>query len=92
MSDISIKDFLNDATDLACRAVAQDKIGNCDVAKYFYTESLSLLTRAREELVKMVGSAEATHATIINERVETIDRKVMEYQKRVNELEASKVS
>lgn len=87
MSDISVKDFMHDAADLACRAVAHDKLGNGDVAVYFYRESINLLTRTRGELARRVAVAAAEHAEAIENRIRAIDTKLHEYQIRVNELE-----
>ncbi|CAL8094585.1 unnamed protein product [Orchesella dallaii] len=87
MTDISVKDFMQDAADLAGRAISQDKLGNHDVAVYFYRESINLLNRTRGELHRRHQEADQQHAVAISERICSIETKIQEYQRRINELE-----
>lgn len=61
-----ITDFIRDAGELAHRAIAQDKEENYEIAVYFYGESISLLDRARVEIVSLFGS-ELEDSTSSNE-------------------------
>lgn len=91
MSDISVKDFMNDAADLAGRAVVQDKLGNSEVAVYFYRESINLLTRTRAELCRRLNENINDNGVYKNAII-NIDKKIQEYQHRINNLEAREFS
>lgn len=82
-----MKDFMNDAADLASRAVVQDKLGKGDVAVYFYRESINLLTRTRAEFCKRLKENPNDNGVYKNVII-NIDTKVQEYQRRINSLEA----
>lgn len=91
MVDISVKDFMKDAADLAGRAVDQDRAGNGDVAVYFYRESISLLSRARSELCRRLKENMNDNGVYKNAII-NIDKKIQEYQHRINNLESGKIT
>jgi len=86
MTDISVSDFMNDAANLAHRAVSHDKSGPSGyaVAAYFYRESISLLDRAKTEISKRMN--EEKYQSMMS-RIEAIDNSIKQYNERINVLE-----